>query len=213
MRELKRLQFLKHFFERREAALLLEGSTKELDEHDMLADGQNDLGHEDLIILGPGAVRVDAFGKCEKSFYRQFVRRVRETEGGVLGRNTCPCGEKKPDSGSHQVFQYVRICHFMPGALRQRCNISYPIPGILRQQLRESPVVIGSVKVVDDQQDPRTKLRHPAHIEVIERADIRAFHGKRVAEADRRDRAHEVTGIDGVNAGEVVGAGGESGGE
>ena len=93
LRELKGHQLIKHFFEGGETALLLESGTEQLDEHDMLAHSQNDLGHYDLIALGPGTVCVDAFGQLEKSAERKLVRRVREAKGVILGRNAGPCGE------------------------------------------------------------------------------------------------------------------------
>ena len=69
------------------------------------------------------------------------------------------------------------------------------------------------VEVVDDQKHPGTVLREPAQVEFVERSDVRAIHRQRVAEADRRDRIHEVAGINGINADEPVGVRGESGGE
>ena len=198
LRELKGSQLIKHFFEGREAALLLECSAEQLDEHDMLAHSQNNLGHYDFVTLGPGTVCIDVFGQLEKGAEWKLVRRIREAKGVVLGRDTGPCGEEKADSGPHKVLEYFGI--------GRSCRT-------LRQQLRKGPVVIRSVEVVYDQKNLRAELCQPVQIEVIKRADIRAVHGKGVAEADRRNRAHKVAGIDGVNTGESVGAGGKDGGE
>ena len=164
----------------------------------MLAHSQNNLGHYDFVTLGPGTVCVDAFGQLEKSAERKLVRRVREAKGIVLGRDTGPCGEEKAYPGPHKVLEYFGIGH--------SCRT-------LRQQLRKGPVVIRSVEVVYDQKNLRAELCQPVQIEVIERADIRAVHGKGVAEADRRNCAHKVAGIDGVDTGEPVGTGGKGGGE
>ena len=147
---------------------------------------------------GSRTVCIDAFGQLEKGAEWKLVRRIREAKGVVLGRDTGPCGEEKADSGPHKVLEHFGIGH--------SCRT-------LRQKLRKSPVVIRSVEVVYDQKNLRAELCQPVQIKAIERADIRAVHGKGVAEADRRNRAHKVAGIDGVNTGESVGARGKDGGE
>ena len=109
LRELQGLKLFEDFLEGSEAALLLEGSAEELDEHDMLADSQNDLRHQHFVVLGPAAVRIDLFGKRKESAQRQLVLRVGETQRGVLWRHTGPCGEEEPDAGPHEIFQNVGV--------------------------------------------------------------------------------------------------------
>ena len=190
--ELQGLQLFEDFFEGSKAALLLEGSAEQLDEHDMFADGQNDLRHQHFVVLGPAAVRIDLFGKRKESAQRQLVLRVGETQRGVLGRHTGPRGEEEPDAGPHEIFQNVGVgqrgrravcgCGTDSGRIAKRrrgltakrrrgptakrrrspvakhrrgtaakCRRS---PAALRHHLRERPVVMRRVKVVDDQEHP-----------------------------------------------------------
>ena len=198
LRELKRFQFIENFFWEREAALLLQGGAKQFNKHDMLPHSQNDLGHQNLIILSPGAVCVNAFGKCEKSVQRHLVRPVREAKRGILRRHSSSCSKEKANASPHQIFEHFRICHPMR---------------LLRQQLRKGPVVPGRIEVVNDQENPVPVLRHPAQVKVVKRINLRMIHGKRVAEANRRDRVHKVVGINSVNTCEAVGSGGIGAGE
>ena len=122
--ELQGLQLFEDFFEGSKAALLLEGSAEQLDEHDMFADGQNDLRHQHFVVLGPAAVRIDLFGKRKESAQRQLVLRVGETQRGVLGRHTGPRGEEEPDAGPHEIFQNVGVGQGGCAVLRSRASHS-----------------------------------------------------------------------------------------
>ena len=164
-----------------EAGVVFEGGSDELDGHDVLADGQDDLLHHDFLVLRPDVPVINLHGKVDQFSPGQEMVFIGETDRRVLGRHPKPGRD-----------QQVR-----PGPADQVQDLSVgPALGIIfadrAQHLHEGPVVMCRVEIVDDQEESYSVAGDPGEIEGEEvfRGDL--FAGEPVLKADVRDRQDQV---------------------